>query len=221
MEESLPDGRQGDFMPKNSLADDNGGFDQIKHLNKTVLLLSLVSLFLAAGLLLSLLYLYKLSFVKKPVTYRPQPAKIANQKPKPGNKFTILSLNPSLLPLKLGQNGSINLSIQTGTNLVSGVEFTLNFDPTKIEILSIVPAGFFAKPNVLASKIDNQKGTLYYAIGTFTPKSGNDNLVTFIIKGKALGQHKINFGPDAKVAAKGEGSENVLKETIGVNVEVK
>lgn len=205
-------------MPKNSL--EFNSQDHAKHLNRSVFTLSLVSLLLAAALLLSLLYLYKLSFVKKTsLPARPLAAKTASQKPV--HNFTVLRLEPAILPLKIGQSGSINLGIQTGTNLVSGVEFTLNFDPVKLEIVSVTPASFFAKPNILANKIDNKKGTWYYAIGTFTPKSGSDNLVSFVLKGKALGQSKLSFSPDTKVAAKNEGVLNVLKETIAASVEVQ
>ncbi|MBI3384571.1 hypothetical protein HY030_00030 [Candidatus Gottesmanbacteria bacterium] len=59
--------------------------------------------------------------------------------PIPFNRnYTTLAFNPSSSRLKVGQTENLNLIIQTGANLVAGVEFTLKFDPSKLEILSVL-----------------------------------------------------------------------------------
>lgn len=180
-------------------------------------------LFLAVSLVLT--FMVK-NIVKEPISttknlgQTTSPISSGNQTTPKSDNFTTLTFNPGVTSIKLGLTKNINLLIDTGANTVSAVEFTLKFDPKILEIQSASPAGFFQNPTVFNSKLDKQQGFLNYAIGSFTPKSGNGNLMTIVINAKSLGQTQITFSGETKVAGKGEGTKNLLKNTGVANVEI-
>jgi hypothetical protein len=163
--------------------------------------------------------------VKQPVSVVNNASSVNGKPPKPSltpaftRNYTTLAFNPTPATLKVGQTKNINLLIDTGANMVTGLQFVLKYDPRVLEIVSIAPAGFYDKPTVLLNKKDQAKGTYEYAVGTLAAKTGNGNLITLTIKGLSLGSTQITIN-ETKVADKNEMSNNVFKSGESVGVEV-
>jgi hypothetical protein len=192
-----------------------------KTFGKLVYVLAVVSLLLSFGLVLCLIIIYNYSL---PQTTN-QIKSMQGKPPKPSltpaftRNYTTLAFNPTPATLKVGQTKNINLLIDTGANMVTGLQFVLKYDPRVLEIVSIAPAGFYDKPTVLLNKKDQAKGTYEYAVGTLAAKTGNGNLITLTIKGLSLGSTQITIN-ETKVADKNEMSNNVFKSGESVGVEV-
>lgn len=204
--------------------------------HKHVTLLAFVCLLLSVSLLLALFIIYKYnrtpessvsrstdgqSTFNKPVTGVPGVSKTTpTVAPVSKNAQTVLSFNPAATVLNSGKTANINLIVDTGKNLLLGAEFTLKYDPSVIEVVSVTPAGYFDKPTVLMNKSDKQSGTVNYAIGSLTEKSGNGNLITITVKGIREGITDLNFAGTTSLVAKGETGnvlKNVTKAVINVN----
>ncbi len=135
--------------------------------------------------------------------------------------FTSLGFNPASKILKIGQEENINLVIDTGINTVVGAELTLAYNPNIIDVVSVVPGGFFTSPDVLLNKLDNEQGTINYALGSREPKMGNGNFLTLSVRGKSSGQTEITFSQKPKIAGTSEGTNNILKTAEGVKITVE
>lgn len=129
---------------------------------------------------------------------------------------TTLTLSPSVVTKKVGEEFTLEAKINTADNQVVAAQINLTFDSTKLEAISITNGAAF--PNILSSgAID--AGTASIAVGavnTTTPITGTGTAA--IIKFKTLTATttpiSIIFSPETFVGALGEGTTNVLISTI-------
>lgn len=156
----------------------------------------------------------------KQTVYTTQTAPTPMVTVRPVNAQTQLVFTPSTQTGLIGADLKTPISISTATNKLSGVQFSLNFDPKIVQVVDMVPGNFFANPTVLLKKIDNQKGRIDYAIGSLTPQNGENILATLSLKlisaTSTLGTN-VSFS-DIKVADINEGSNNVLKSATGLTI---
>lgn len=197
-----------------------------KTLNRLVNLLALTCLLLAAGLVLTLLvvYNYSVSALNNSVSKPTVKQKIIKPTVKPQPSFgkdTTLSFVQPIQNTQSGQIFDLNLKIDTGQNTVTGVEFTLQYDPKFISIESITPSGFYEKPTVLINQKNNSLGTYKFAVGSMDPKKGNGSLVNVRVKTINPGSSQVSFQGETKVADKNAGSNNVLKSVSGITLNIQ
>lgn len=110
---------------------------------------------------------------------------------------------------------SLPVIIQTGKNLVTGVQLELAYDPKIITNVSIQQGSFFSNPVVLLNNIDIEAGRISYALGIRpqdSAKKGEDIVATLTFRAKASTPTTttISFLPKTLVTAEGV-SQSVLK----------
>ncbi len=113
-----------------------------------------------------------------------------------------------------------DVTIDTGNNKVTAVQLELSFDPKLITNVDIKPGSFFVNPTELLKKINNQEGSVSYAIagGLLT---GNRSVkgqgvvatISFEEIGSADETTYIKFLPKTLVTAEGI-DKSVLKTTV-------
>jgi outer membrane protein assembly factor BamB/subtilisin family serine protease len=88
-----------------------------------------------------------------------------------------LAVIPMTSTVGRGQAFSVQVRVQSGSQLVDGAAAYLNFDPAYVQVTSLTPGSTL--PVVLQSSYDNALGRIDFAAGTFPPfPSGDFTLVT-------------------------------------------
>ncbi len=141
--------------------------------------------------------------------------------------LTTLSFNPTSLSIIRGQNFTVSSRMNSGTNVVTGIDIELTYNPAVIQVSSVTPTAAlsnFTQVVGLKNEIDNTVGRLRYVAFT-TDKtlgiSGIKDLITITgnIKSTATaGSYQLNYGSLTTVAAVGEGQNAVLNKTAGTIV---
>lgn len=144
--------------------------------------------------------------------------------PTPANRnLTTLIASPSAMTASMGEEKSFVVLVNTETNMVASAQLEMLFNQEFVEITSIAPLDFFTSPTVLLKEIDNQNGTVSYALGTAEARSGQGQLVrvTFTAK-KATNNTStpITFLPKTAIGEIGNPS-SVLREAVGVNLIIR
>jgi hypothetical protein len=103
--------------------------------------------------------------------------------------------DPLLLQIDVGSTGVVNIRVEDVIDLY-GFEFQLTFDETLVEGVQVQPGDFLSPDWILENTIDNDNGTIAYALcqqSPSEPQSGDGVLVTITWRGKALGTSPIHF----------------------------
>ncbi len=145
--------------------------------------------------------------------------------------ITKLSFLPSTNILEQGQNFSITSIVDSGERLVTGVDLEFVFDPSLIQIDSMVPMpsimSLTESPTgqVIKNEIDNKNGRAKFVAFTFDKTlgvSGIQNILTLngsIVEGSEFGEYKISYGQSTAVAAISKGENSNLKtEPIVISI---
>jgi hypothetical protein len=89
----------------------------------------------------------------------------------------VLTALPSTKFVKVGDTFEITIQIQSGTQSVDGAQVSLDFDPSRLKVLSMT-GNTSTFPLVLLNTYDNTNGTIDYAAGTVSYfPSGNLDLL--------------------------------------------
>lgn len=135
---------------------------------------------------------------------------------------TSLTLSPSTVAKKVGEEFTLEAKINTAENQVVATEIDLIFDPTKLEAISITNGAKF--PNILSSGAVGS-GTASITVGaanTTSPITGTGTAA--IIKFKALAATtapiSVKFAPETFVGALGESTTNVLVSSVPSTVTI-
>jgi len=146
---------------------------------------------------------------------------------------TTLSFNSSSDPNELILNQTFTVELVLETPLpVTAAQTTINFDPKKLEVISVSLDGNFNQPSLLFSpsaditkaNISNSGGTIEYTVinpPNFTPNTGYGSIGEIVFKTKDSASNTyLNYNIDQNsyialtaLSAKGSGSTNVLEET--------
>jgi hypothetical protein len=127
-----------------------------------------------------------------------------------------------------GENFSLTINIDTVGNSLTGVDFTLTFDPNLIQLTSQVKgSGISSFTNELTSQnqINNTTGRLHYAAFTLDTGSAATGtnvealVITGMVKAGVSGTAQITFDSATSASAVGEG-ENVLLNLTGANISI-
>lgn len=155
----------------------------------------------------------------------PQTTPMAQQ-PTPINPaHTVLALAPNPLTVAPGQQGKVDVTIDTSDNDVTAVQLELGYDPTLISNVKVTPGSLFQTPAVLINKDDPKAGRYTYAFG-ITPNSqtvkgqGIVATVTFTTSAAANGKStQIGLLPTTLVTARGV-ANSVMKSAGGTVVTI-
>ncbi len=135
---------------------------------------------------------------------------------------TVLSITPSKITKKIGDEFSFDVTIDTGDNQVIAAEIHLTFDQTKLEAETITNGTLF--PNILASGVVD-KGVASITVGAASaaqPVKGTGTVAT--VKFKALQKTdtpiSIRFASNTFVGSPGEGTTNALSGQNGATVTI-
>ena len=122
----------------------------------------------------------------------------------PANGPTTVSINPASQEISLGATGITDVMVEDVTDLY-GVEFEITFDPTLVEVVDadpgkpgvqIQPGDFLSPDWLLENTVDNDNGTIAYALCQLNPslpQSGDGVLAIITWRGKVMGTSPITF----------------------------
>lgn len=135
---------------------------------------------------------------------------------------TTLSLSPSVVTKKVGEEFTLEAMINTADNQVVASEIQLAFDPTKLEAISITNGIKF--PLILVSGAI-ESGTASISVGaanTTTPITGSGTaaIITFKTLAATTTPTSITFAPETFVGALGESATNVLISSIPAKITI-
>lgn len=135
---------------------------------------------------------------------------------------TTLKVSPSTQSKLPGQSVTFTILMDTGENEVTGVDVALNFDPSAIEITSIIKgSGISIFDQVTKDEIDNDAGTISYSAFTLNATSAvsGASLETLRITGEVketatAGTYQMVFFPTSSVTGV-DGESVLLTDTLG------
>lgn len=137
---------------------------------------------------------------------------------------SVLSLSPNPLTVLPGQQGSVNVTLDTSDNEVTGVQLELSYDPTVISNVKVAPGPFFPNAVILIDKNDAANGKSTYAFGIQPNRptvtgTGTVAVVTFTAKNVPGKKAEISILPNSLVSARGV-ANSVLKSATGTMITV-
>lgn len=122
-----------------------------------------------------------------------------------------------------GEEFSINIIIQTGENIVTGVQAEIQYDSSVLSITKIAPGDFFAKPLELANKNDSAKGEIIYAVGSFDGVKGGGVIAKITAKAlkKTNGSVEVLTIKPTTLISAFDAKQSVLKEGRGASLVIR
>ena len=117
---------------------------------------------------------------------------------------TTVSIDPASQEVCLGTTATTDVLVENVTDLY-GAAFEITFDPTLVEVVDadpveagvqIQPGGFLSPDWLLDNTVDNDNGTIEYAVCQMSPslpQSGDGVLARITWRGKARGTSPIAF----------------------------
>lgn len=133
-------------------------------------------------------------------------------------RTTDLSLSPTILSLKKGEEKQIKVLVNSPSNQVTGIQLVLTYNPNVLTVKDISSGDFMTNPSVLLKDIDKTPGQSNFAVGTFKPKSGSGQAAIVTIVGKAPGKSTLNL--DGSMVAVSNHDTDDLRKTTGTTVTV-
>lgn len=154
-----------------------------------------------------------------------QPSAPIQQIPTPTISFAQTSLAINNNPIVVNSTSSAipiystDVTIATGNNKVNAVQLELAFDVAHLYNVDIKPGPLFQNGVELLKKVNNENGTISYAIASPPGQkgfsgSGTVAVITFAENGKPGDVARINFLPKTLVTALGI-DKSVLKTAVG------
>ena len=101
---------------------------------------------------------------------------------------TTLTAYASADTVSVGEEFLIRIDIDSGGNLVTGVQLELTYDPAVIAVETVANAEFFPNPIEYAKKNDKGKGKIIFATGSLDGRKGSG--IVARLKAKALRKTK-------------------------------
>jgi len=108
---------------------------------------------------------------------------------------TMVSIAPASQEVFPEDTATTDVLVENVDNLY-GFEFHITFDETLVEGVQVQPGDFLSPDWILENTIDNDNGTIDYALSQLSPSepvSGTGVLATITWRGKAVGTSPIHF----------------------------
>lgn len=136
---------------------------------------------------------------------------------------TSLYISPAQVSVYRGKSTDLSVKMDTSTNLVTGIDIDISFDPTSFEVTSMTKGSGIANLNneiAARVKIDNVLGKVTYSAFTIdTAKAVNGSglevlkLTVNVKPNAATGSRNIGFDSTTAVAAVQENQNVVINKT--------
>lgn len=172
-----------------------------------------------------ILFIIALRAGNQPQTQAPATPQVAVQPTSTVPAHTVLMAGPNPLTVAPGEQGSVNITMNTSDNNVTAVQLELGYDPSIITNVKVTPGAMFSNPAILIDKNDPTTGRYTYAFG-ITPNSPTINgtgvvaTVTFTAMPGASGKDmQLGLLPTSLVTARGV-APSVLKNATGTVIDV-
>ncbi|MBP8591124.1 hypothetical protein KBI33_01485 [Candidatus Shapirobacteria bacterium] len=132
---------------------------------------------------------------------------------------------PEEIVAEAGKTVPVMLMVDSGQNILAGIEIGLEFEDKFLEIISILPGDFFTPATVAEQRIDNAEGKAFFTFlcSPQKPRQGKGNLVliNFLVKEKGhKGETLVNFSAQTQAAAIGE-EKNVVKSARPLKIKIE
>lgn len=184
------------------------------------------TLALISGLVVVTIILFIIALRAGNQTQAPStPPQVAVQPTASVPAHTVLSAGPNPLTVAPGEQGAVNISMNTSDNNVTAVQLELGYDPNIISNVKVTAGAMFSNPVILIDKNDAASGRYTYAFG-ITPNSptvkgtGVVATVTFTALPGAVGKDmQLGLLPTSLVTARGV-APSVLKIATGTVIDV-
>ncbi len=136
---------------------------------------------------------------------------------------SVLTLSPNPVIVAPGEQGSVDVNIDTSDNAVTAVQLEIAYDPNFITNVKVTPGVIFENPVLLINKNIVKEGRYTYAYGIMPNRPtikgvGAVATITFTALNKS-GLSQLALLPTSLVTAQGI-SESVLKSASGTLIEV-
>ncbi|HZE87286.1 MAG TPA: cohesin domain-containing protein [Methylomirabilota bacterium] len=170
------------------------------------------TLALISGLVLVTIILFIIALSTGKQT--PPPSQQAMQPSPTSPAHTVLTLSPNPVSVQPGQQGSVDVMIDSSDNAVNAVQLELSYDPTVMTV-KLTPGPLFTNAVVLINRNNIQTGRVTYALGiqpnqpTINGK-GSVATITFTAKYGVAKQSPLTLLPTSLVTARGVAT-SVLK----------
>ncbi len=155
---------------------------------------------------------------QNPVANAPTPTPYAH---------SILTLSPASTQVAPNTASSVNVMIDTGENVVSGVQLELSYDPVMLTDVKVAPGTFFTNPLAIINRTDATIGRVTYALvvskASLAQKGvGTVATISFTTKypGKGSGTTELKLLPKTLVSAIGVGPSVLLRSGEGVTITI-
>ncbi len=129
---------------------------------------------------------------------------------------TVLSLIPAAEAYDTGETFTVNVSIDTGENLVVSADIVLSYDPTILEAQSVVLGSFLPNANEINNIVNNDTGKITYSFYTMqeNAQQGEGIIASISFKGIAAGTSSVIFDETQSAIGGINESQNVLADTV-------
>lgn len=131
---------------------------------------------------------------------------------------TTLSLLPASLAVQPGDQFSLEVAIDTGSNIVSAADLVITFDSSQLTVTGIT-AGTFLPVVLVPGAVTSGTATIILGSLPTTPMTGTGVLATVTFTANNVGTATVRFADTTQVAAIGE-SGNVLSGTQEATVSI-
>jgi len=108
------------------------------------------------------------------------------------NPFAATSLSPSNQTVNVGEPCSVNIVFAVGTTSAYGIAAWLNYDATKLQVVSVTTSGSSPYTNVTTNTFDNTLGKLQYQ-ATGGSVGGTFTVATIVFMPIASGSASLTF----------------------------
>lgn len=129
-----------------------------------------------------------------------------------------LSILPSELDLALGTTTRLSVAIGAD-DAVSAANLNLSFNSQVLKVKDITAGDFFPRQTVLLKEIDQEAGTVRFALGGFSGKTGQGQIAFLEVAAVGVGQTTVSLS-GSQLAAIGE-KEDVLGNSLEGRVRVQ
>lgn len=142
------------------------------------------------------------------------------QRAAPG--VVVLTINPqSLTQVQINQTFSLNIDINTGTELAAAAAISLNWDPAFFDGISLVKGAFFSN-ELVAATVGTGTASITVNNPPSTPKTGVGTLAVLTLRAKALSStaKPIAFSPSTGVSGPDQPGINIVDSTQPLSLRI-
>ncbi len=162
--------------------------------NLKILLLALLGIFLALACLV-----WGVTFRSAPVKKPEKIVPLPKQEEQISLPKVVFALSPQKIIKNQGESFTVDILIQSEKN-VGAADLFFSYDHQVLSLEEVVPGDFFSEPVEFQKINEEDKGELFYALGSFTPTAGEGVLASLTFMGKAAGEKGlVSFKTETQV----------------------